>query len=54
MRYVTHDITDLLTPGKNALGMVEGSVMKTPQAILLVAIKYQGETAPTFALSSSR
>jgi alpha-L-rhamnosidase len=53
VRYVTHDVTGLIVPGKNALGMVAGSVMKAPQAVLLVAIKFQGESSPTFALSSS-
>jgi hypothetical protein len=53
VRYVTHDITGLLAPGKNALGMVAGNVMKAPQAALLVVIRFAGEPAPTFALSSS-
>ena len=53
VRYVTHDITPLVSAGKNALGMVAGNVMEAPKAIILVAIKFQGETAPTFALSSS-
>lgn len=50
---MTHDITSLISPGKNALGMVAGNVMKAPQAVILVAIRFQGELAPTFALSSS-
>ena len=53
VRYVTHDITDLVTSGKNALGMVAGNVMKAPQAVLLVVIQFQGESTPTFTLSSS-
>ena len=53
VRYVTHDITALVISGKNALGIVAGSVMKGPQAALIVAIKFQDETAPTFPLSSS-
>ena len=53
VRYVTHDITPLIVPGTNALGMVAGSAMKAPQAVLLVAIVYEGESSPAFALSSS-
>jgi alpha-L-rhamnosidase len=53
VRYVTHDITSLVSPGKNVLGMVAGSVMHGPQVVLLLVVKLQGESAPTFALSSS-
>ena len=53
VRYITHDITSLIVPGKNALGMVAGSVMKAPQAVLLVAIVFEDSPSPTFTLSSS-
>ena len=58
VRYLTHDVTDLVTPGRNALGMVAGNQTgrwtNEPQAIVLVVVKFAGEhTTPTFALSSS-
>ena len=55
-RYMTHDITSLLLPGQNALGMIagfqEGRWTNPPQAILLVVLKLASKLAPTFALSS--
>ena len=58
VRYLTHDVTDLVTPGRNAFGMVAGNQTgrwtNEPQAIVLVVVKFAGEhTTPTFALSSS-
>jgi alpha-L-rhamnosidase len=58
VRYVTHDVTSLLELGKkNALGMVVGNQVGTkmgwlPQAIVLLVVRYEGEAAPNFALSS--
>jgi alpha-L-rhamnosidase len=53
VRYITHDITDLVEPGKNAVGVVLGNVMDGPRAVILVIIKHEGDPNPTFALSSS-
>ena len=58
VRYLTHDVTDLVTPGPNALGMVAGNQSgrwtNEPQAIVLVVVQYAGDRGtPTFALSSS-
>lgn len=51
VRYITHDITGLFVPGKNAFGMVAGSVMKAPQAVLLVAVVFEEDpSSPTFVV----
>eukprot|EP01052_Picozoa_sp_SAG31_P006639 SAG31_NODE_307_length_17957_cov_5.236645_11_plen_181_part_00 len=50
---MTHDITPLISPGKNALGIIAGQVMDAPKVIILVVIRFEGQPAPTYALSSS-
>lgn len=55
-RYMSHDITDLIVPGRNALGMIagyqNGRWTNIPQAIVLVVLRISGRHAPIFALSS--
>jgi hypothetical protein len=59
VRYMTHDITDLLVPGRNALGMIAGHQPFTtmrwhspPKILALVAVHFAGERTPTFVLST--
>lgn len=62
-RYVTHDITPLLSSGTNAVGLVAGHVMaggqsrftNTPvQLAVLLVIKYEGGAAPTLIMSGEK
>ena len=57
-RYMTHDVTKLLAPGRNALGIIAGNETNKrwthqPQVIVLVVVRFAGENTPTFVLSSS-
>ena len=51
VRYVTHDITSLVSAGSNAIGIISGSVMHGPQTLVLVVAKFRG-SPPTILLSS--
>eukprot|EP01043_Picozoa_sp_COSAG02_P063362 COSAG02_NODE_8960_length_2381_cov_2.740140_1_plen_593_part_01 len=57
VRYMTHDLHALVTPGRNALGIVAGNQSgrwtNSPQVIVLVVAKFAEERSPTFVLSSS-
>lgn len=60
VRYMTHDITALVRPGQNALGMIAGhqpfASMRwhnPPQVLALVAVQFAGERTPTFPLTTS-
>lgn len=57
VRYITHDVSSLVVPGRNALGLVAGNQTgrwrNPPQAIVLVAVKFVDGGTVEFPLSSS-
>eukprot|EP01044_Picomonas_judraskeda_P018378 COSAG03_NODE_3633_length_1911_cov_1.755519_2_plen_488_part_01 len=62
VRYVTHHLTDDDTESpvqhgitlgeRNVIGVIAGHVMKAPQFIALLMVKYEGEEAPFFLSTS--
>ena len=63
VRYVTHHLTDddpsssvqhgITLGERNVIGVIAGHVMKAPQFIALLMVKYVGEKAPFFLSTSS-
>ena len=63
VRYVTHHLTDddsespvqhgITLGEKNVIGVIAGHVMKAPQFIALLMVKYVGEEAPFFLSTSA-
>jgi hypothetical protein len=56
-RYMTHNLTNLLVKGKNAVGLLAGHVMLTdepiPQILGLVMVQLEGDDKPLFFSTAS-